>query len=520
LGFPQVIALLNRIIGFFSGVMSALGLITGLVNESAKEKTANRIQVDTTRIINDLELGTASLSAIATDIEVIGGTPSKSLQDVIDAIGDIGPVTLPDPPPSGYGGSTPADLWGNSITGWAWYPHWMYGDAAGLLQEAANAAETHTLGEGVIYPDAPDFAWTNYNINQFVFDMGQRNNAGPPAPTGVDWTAWDGSETIVAFLNRVASAFSWSYTNPRDVVTPGWAWSARPTLDYYGQWKCLVSDADLPAKSARLGGIQQTTRDYTVLSIAIGLASLFATGGGDVSAIVAELATLLADSTDIGAALTSLLSWLSGRDQSPNQEQGLQLVTALGDLDSLSADLLSDYNALALDISNAKSALETDISNVRGTNSPTIADVRSDLSTIRGDNATTLKGLSDKLDAISGKIDALGLPQPGYPGPDYVTFGDPVAITTDMTIEGPLDGAIYHVTAAPATLAKSNIGGFTSWYRLGQAAFESEDGYLDAFQQVNWDHGTLLPRGMLNPAALVLHWTGGVTGTVTPWVRN
>ncbi len=138
-----------------------------------------------------------------------------------------------------------------------------------------------------------------------------------------------------------------------------------------------------------------------------------------------------------------------------------------------------------------------------------------------------IAGVSGQVTDVKGVVDQIWAEFPihageltRYPGSAGVTKGTPVAITTDMTIAGPIDGALYEVTAAPARLNKTTVGGYTSWLRLGKAAFLSDDGYLDSFQTVNWDHGMLLPRQLLTPASLVLRWETGVTGWVIPWVRT
>lgn len=524
----ELIALARQILGILVGtLLPNLAETLGLTRITAKEHTEYHIN----DVVDDLgqrarteqtSLDTIStnVNATKTDLDDMRTGPLLTLQSVIDAMPGTGPVTLPTTPPAGYGGFAPADVWQVplGLPSWDWEGG---GEAAEAHVTHAGAyARSMMMGAGLVCPGAPDFVLVCTGYEGLEFTPYHLYPSGFAGPTGIDWSTWDGSQTIVAFLNANTSGITWNYTNLYGETTPGWAWGHIPGDNVQRIWRCLVSDDMLPAKAGVVPGGIQKTQDYTALGIAIGLASLFAVGGGDVSAIVEELVALLADSSDITAALTSLMDWLSGRDQTTNQEQTTALATVTDDVTALTdagthtiQSVLSPLAQLAIDELDHYNHL-TDASSLN------LRNLEDQLEAIRTGNNLTLQSALDAISTLSDKIDSLKVPPGGYPGSDAVTFGDPIDITPDMTIDGPIDGILYNVTGAPTTLAKSVIGGHTSWMRLGQGAFVSDDGSLDSFQQLNWDQGVLVPKAISRPASLVLHWAGGVTGSVTPWVRT
>jgi len=220
------------------------------------------------------------------------------------------------------------------------------------------------------------------------------------------------------------------------------------------------------------------------------LASLVGRGTATAIQIVDVVEDVVAEGTDLAGIATTILGWLGDQSQPT--------------LPTLSVDLSGIVN----DIAGVHDDLATDLGLITDAIDGAVLDL--------GSQHTALDA---KLDQI---LEALGTPTGGsatWPGLAGVTLGTPVPITADMTLSGPIDGALYEITGAPSTLGKTVVGGHTSWLRLGQAAFVSDNGDMDLFQSVNWDNGILVPRIMLTPASLVLHFVGGVSGTVTPWVR-
>jgi hypothetical protein len=514
-----MLALIQRIVSLALQILGLAEQILGLERTAAQETSRLAIQTIAANGTNEILNPFHGVAAVKTDLDAVRTGSNLTLQSVIDAMPEGGMTELPETPPEGYGGSTPAQVWQHTQAAWFWQSPPDSYEMQQHLKDVRAWTEAQFPGLGVVWPDCPDFAYCVYGGFNLQTELSVDGDLHDAKPTGVDWTAWNGTETLVAFLNRVKPALTWSYTSIFGVTTPGWAWGYDTTNNPAGHWRCLVSDADLPVKSARIGGVQTELANQQALTIAIGLASLFALGAGDVASLVAQVTALLASSDDIEGAITSLLDWLSGRSQVTNQAQSTQLATVADYTDTLETALATDTSTITGDIAQAVLDLAADILAARGTGDPTIADVRSDLTTIRGDSVTTLASLDAKLDDILDALASASGGAPSWPGLANVTLGDAIPITEDMSIEGPIDGAVYHITAAPGRLAKSVLGGHTSWLRLGNAAFISDRGDMDAFQSVNWDYGMLLPRFLLTPDSLVLHFEGGVTGTVTPWIR-
>lgn len=233
-----------------------------------------------------------------------------------------------------------------------------------------------------------------------------------------------------------------------------------------------------------LGGVQAVTL------VAV-LASLVGRGTTTAIQIVDVVEDVVAEGTDLAGIATTIFGWLADRAEPTLPTISVDLGGIVNDIAGVHDDVAADLTI----ITDAISGAETDLS-------------------------SQLDGLDAKLDQI---LSALAVPAggvPSWPGLGAVTLGTPVAIAQNMSIDGPLDGALYEVTSAPTTLGKTVVGGHTTWLRLGQAAFVSDNGDMDAFQSVNWDNGILVPRYVLTPASLVLHFVGGVSGTVTPWVRT
>jgi len=512
--------MLARALGLLEQILGILATILGIQQKVAQETSQYAIQTIAANGTNEILNPFHGIAATKADLDAYRTGSNYTVQSILDAMPEQGMTELPETPPEGYGGSTPAQVWQHPQAAWFWQSPPDSYEMQQYLKDARTWAEAQFPGVGVVWPDCPDFAYCVYSAFNLQAELGIDGDLHDAKPTGVDWTAWDGTETIVAFLNRVKPALTWSYTNIFGVTTPGWAWGYDVPNGPAGYWRCLVSDADLPVKSKRIGGTQTTLANQQALTIAVGLASMFAVGALDIPNLVAQVVALLASSDDIEAALTSLLSWLSGRNQDTNQAQSTALATVEDYTDTLETALQTDTDTITGDIAQAVLDLAADVLAARGTGDPTIADVRSDLSTIRGDSSTTLASLDAKLDDILDALAGASAGPPAWPGLAGVTLGTPVPITADMTLSGPIDGALVEVTGVPTGQGRTSFDGRMSYFRLGQAAFRTDNGDLETFQYVNWDNGLLVPLHMLTAGGLVLHFVGGVSGTVTPWVRT
>lgn len=109
---------------------------------------------------------------------------------------------------------------------------------------------------------------------------------------------------------------------------------------------------------------------------------------------------------------------------------------------------------------------------------------------------------------------------PIWPGLANVTLGTPVALSTDLTVAGPLDGVLVAVTTPPTGLGKFEIGGRTWWYRAGQVSFVSDDGQVEPWQYLSWDQALYCPKVMTRAASALVRGLAGIGGTVTPWLTT
>jgi hypothetical protein len=107
---------------------------------------------------------------------------------------------------------------------------------------------------------------------------------------------------------------------------------------------------------------------------------------------------------------------------------------------------------------------------------------------------------------------------PIWPGLANVTLGTPVALTSDLTVDGPLDGLIVSITTPPTGLGKFTFGGFTAYYKVGEVSFVSDNGEAEPWQYLAFDQALYCPKAMSRAASASLRVLAGAAGTATPWV--
>jgi len=107
---------------------------------------------------------------------------------------------------------------------------------------------------------------------------------------------------------------------------------------------------------------------------------------------------------------------------------------------------------------------------------------------------------------------------PIWPGLANVTLGTPVALSSDLTVDGPLDGLIVSITTPPTGLGKFTFGGFTAYYKVGEVAFVDDNGDAEPWQYLAFDQALYCPKAMNRAASASLRVLAGAAGTATPWV--
>lgn len=122
---------------------------------------------------------------------------------------------------------------------------------------------------------------------------------------------------------------------------------------------------------------------------------------------------------------------------------------------------------------------------------------------------------------ITGAVAAnAGNVPPIWPGLAKVTLGTPVALSTNTTVPGPLDGVLIDVSTPPSGLGGWLVGGHRWWFRAGQIAFVTDNGDVEPWQYLTWDQAVYVPKSMRQAASAILRMLGTGGGTATPWLAT
>jgi hypothetical protein len=119
------------------------------------------------------------------------------------------------------------------------------------LAQAAGYANAAGMGDGVSSLANPWFTYHNCNgwfLGTGIVDGLSHSAIAPPVP---NWLNWDGSETIVQFLNRIDAEATWYYPTPLDPACGYAIRQAYAGSTAIGFFKCLVPDWLLPYVSGR-----------------------------------------------------------------------------------------------------------------------------------------------------------------------------------------------------------------------------------------------------------------------------
>jgi hypothetical protein len=312
----------------------------------------------------------------------------------------------------------------------------------------------------------------------------------------------------------------------------------------------LIRDTDLPSIAGTLSDIQ-TEGGYTLGSVYTWLGWLRGEGSPDLAAILTAIAAVRGE----GAPdLVAILTAIAGVRGAGNPDLAA-ILTAIGNIPPVDLDPVLDAVAgvrgegapdlvgvltsvggvlaavgavaTALGLIPAEVALELVASFVSvleavgvvgtavGTSEAVVTEaISAAQSEVDGRLTTLQEGVTALLEA--------GWPVPAipaaWPGLANVTLGDPVAITENLVVTGPMDGALCSITAVPPGTGKDDLGDESYYYRLGYFTFRSDVGYCDERQFFAWSHGLMMPKACVRPAYLYIHTKPGVSGTIQPWV--
>lgn len=113
---------------------------------------------------------------------------------------------------------------------------------------------------------------------------------------------------------------------------------------------------------------------------------------------------------------------------------------------------------------------------------------------------------------------ATSLIPPIWPGIASVILGTPVAITSQMTVSGPLDGVVVTITTVTTNKPALAYDTELAYRFIGALSFVDDNGDVEPFQQLGFTNAVYSAQRMTHAASAVLRADPGVVGTITPWV--
>lgn len=122
---------------------------------------------------------------------------------------------------------------------------------------------------------------------------------------------------------------------------------------------------------------------------------------------------------------------------------------------------------------------------------------------------------------VAEGIPPIPIVAPVWPGLANVTLGASVALAgTGVTVAGPLDGVIVHLTSEPQPLPYYDFNGKISWGKIGAVAFEDDNGDSEEMQLLGFEDAVYVPKSMRQATFCNIRLKSGTLGTVTPWTRS
>ena len=243
---------LGRILGYLSEALGILQVVQSVLGLTAKQDelvVVRNIAQSGTTAVQDPISGTHAIWSLVEAVQS-GGAPS--LQTITDLIGALTPATLPpDAPPSWWGQFGEGVLATPLLMPW-----WDNTILERSLDVALYEMEANLMGmtgaAGWPSRKAPDFAITGLDATIMWGAVWREDGIGEmPMPLYTDWTAWNGTETLVELLTRLHPSFDWGYNAVSGFTTPGIAWG-RLTGWTGIVLRCLVRESELPMVSGRL----------------------------------------------------------------------------------------------------------------------------------------------------------------------------------------------------------------------------------------------------------------------------
>lgn len=106
---------------------------------------------------------------------------------------------------------------------------------------------------------------------------------------------------------------------------------------------------------------------------------------------------------------------------------------------------------------------------------------------------------------------------PVWPGIANVALGSPTAISSQFTIDGPMDGVIVLITDVTISKIELAYDTATAIRNIGGLSFVNDNGDQEAFQLLSFTDQSYTPFTMRRAAGVRFRADPSVVGTVTPW---
>lgn len=254
--------LIPKLVAMVLELLALVGLIKDQTAETSKEHEPYRtealvrtIDLNVTSPTFGLVQAAEQRDDILTQIQAVRQDTTEphlpTIEDVLEAVAGI-QVSLPETPPPGYGGGDPeADIWHRLI----YIETFSDGVQPYYFQDQQNSLGTYmnidTLYNGVTWRQNADFVI--YALSPW--GMGDALTTADSlifhAAPEVDWSQWNGTDSLVTFLNSIDAYPHWGYGSGN---WPGITYACRPWVETGGSafsMRCVWRDSDLPYISGR-----------------------------------------------------------------------------------------------------------------------------------------------------------------------------------------------------------------------------------------------------------------------------
>lgn len=258
---PEILAAILEAVGYILDLLGIAQTIQGILGDPAQQTnllTTETIAGEGTTAVTDPISGTHAIWALLETVQS-GGSPS--LQTITDLLTGLSPTPLPPSPPVDWPEEMGLGVMAAQVEEPVWGGEWPLiqpFDVAFLDLERNVMGMTGAAG----WPsrENPDFALVTYWVAAGWPRVGP-NGSGEhdTPPTVLDWSDWNGEETLLTFLTRMDPTHTWTHLGPGGYDTPAICW-AKMVGDETGAslWRCLVQESDLPLRSGRLWSALRT----------------------------------------------------------------------------------------------------------------------------------------------------------------------------------------------------------------------------------------------------------------------